>query len=387
MPRPQFVPYDHTLPRAREARPVGLNLDSIFQGTREHSRTEGLARLLMSKSWERVERLRSMKRARILRERAEEETVEAAAEQRRAEEGLQPAPEPSTVPNADAINPNDRGNASSTGPGGLGDAGLIPPAVPSSHPPSAPPPSDTGAVIAGPPPASPRLAPKRVRFDPDAASGANAHPPVAVPGAFPPTSQSAAPPASPANRLQSTLSSPSTSTPHQPLPDTDPTTQLPPASEVQAQLNNADPSHHIQQVYTAAPHYGFLPAHPPQHVTPPLVGAASQVSIAERPVNRGDLANSRLVDCPCPYYPWSNEGWQWDRRPPRLVLYQHYQQHQLQMQHYRGIQQSIQQMDAMNLYTHEQYAFIAVSIPTLDLDPGAIQRVAQHQRLWADYRG
>lgn len=349
MPRPQFIPHDYTVPRTREARPVGLNFDTVFHGTREHSKTEALARLLMPKACERVERLRSMKWARILRERAEEEATaaaEAAAEQSRTDEGLESAEGPPTVPEANATNTDDQDSAPST---------VSPPAAPPSRPRLAPA-SNTGAVYAGSPPAAPPSAPKRVRFDPNAATGANAHPPTPVPGAFPPTAQPAAPPASPPTSI---------STPQASHSVADPTTQLPPAAEVQAQLNNTNATQHNgqrdQQSHVAA-HYGLLPALPPQYVNPREYSTAHQYSVTEYHTYRNAFTLHGGGNQEYTYDDRGTGGWQWDWWPGEGVRQQQHQQYQQQTHERRFCPQLLQHMQYENPNQYGNYVFVCVAM-------------------------
>lgn len=361
MPRPQFVPRDHTLPRIREARPVGLNFDTVFRGTREHSKTEGLARLLMPKACERVERLRSMKRARILRERAEEEAAEAeaAAEQSRSNEVLEPVEGPPTVPDAKANNNDDQDNAPST---------ELAPAAPPSQPPLAPA-SNTGAVYAGVPPAAPPRPPKHVRFDPDAATGTSAHPTTAGPGAYPPTSQAPAAPSSPLQYLQSPLPTNRMTTPHPILPGADPTTQLPPATEVQAQLNNTNAPQHDgqqhQQGHVAA-HYGSVPALPPQYVSPLEYSTVHQYSVTEYHTYRNEFTSHEMGNEEYIYEDRGTGFWQRDWWTAREVRQQQYQQHQQQTHDRRFYPQLVPDMQHENPYQYGNYVFTCVAMPLFD---------------------
>ena len=359
MPRPQFVPHDHTLPRTREARPVGLNFDTVFHGTREHSKTEGLARLLMPKACERVERLRSLKRARILREKAEEEAAQAATEQGRTDEGPQPIAGPPTVPDANATNIDNQQNAPSI---------VSPPAAPPLQPQSAPA-SNTGAVYAGEPPAGPPRPPKHVRFDPDAATGTSAHPTTAVPGAYPPTSQAPAAPSSPLQGLQSPPPLYRIPTPNPPLPRADPAMQLPPAAEVQAQLNNTNATQHDgqqhQQGHVAA-HYGSVPALPPQYVSPLEYGTVHQHSLIEYHTYRDEFTSHEMGNEKYIYEDRGTGFWQWDWWAAREVRQQQHQQHQQQTHDRRFYPQLVQDMQHENPYQYGNYVFTCVAMPLFD---------------------
>ena len=66
MTRGTWNVHEITLPRAREKTPEGLGSKFLWKGKREQSKSEALLQLLMPNEYARVEKLRKMKRERIL---------------------------------------------------------------------------------------------------------------------------------------------------------------------------------------------------------------------------------------------------------------------------------------------------------------------------------
>lgn len=99
MPDSQPIRPEHDQSDAMEPSAEGSNPTTFFHGKRERSKTEALVKLLFPEEWKRVERLKNMRRERLLREKEEAQANEPEAVAPGEQvEGAENSGEPEQVP-------------------------------------------------------------------------------------------------------------------------------------------------------------------------------------------------------------------------------------------------------------------------------------------------